>query len=67
MIGPGKYDTLCTLVRKKAKAQAAIVIVIEGRNGSGFSVQAELTDLAVMLRLPDLLESVAADIRKANA
>lgn len=63
MIGPGKYDALCTLVRRKAKAQAAIVIVIEGSKGSGFSVQAEFTDLALMLRLPEILESMAADIR----
>ena len=63
MIGAGKYDDLCTLVRKRAKAQAAIVIVIEGSKGSGFSVQAHG---GVALRLPALLEQVARDMRASE-
>jgi hypothetical protein len=61
MIGPGKYDDLCTLVREKAKAAGVLLIVLEGDKGSGFSCQ---TDLERTLLLPDLLEYVADKIRK---
>lgn len=59
-IGPGRYDDLCTYVRKQAKSKAAIVIVIEGEKGMGFSCQG---DLKTMLRLPDILETIAKDMR----
>lgn len=39
MQGPGRYDDLCTLVREKADATVALVIIINGNLGSGFSVQ----------------------------
>jgi hypothetical protein len=60
--GPGKYDDLCTDVRTRARADAAIVIVINGTHGNGFSVQAppEITT-----RLPELLEHMAAEIRRS--
>jgi hypothetical protein len=59
--GPGKYDDLCTRVREEAKADAAIVIVINGANGSGFSVQ---TDNPLLLaKLPELLEHMARELR----
>jgi hypothetical protein len=59
-IGAGKYDDLCTEVRAKACAAGAIVIVIGGEHGHGFSVHAspELT-----ARLPELLEWVALEMR----
>jgi hypothetical protein len=38
-IGPGKYDPLATYVRVKAAAEAVALIVINGNQGSGFSVQ----------------------------
>lgn len=41
-IGPGKYDELCTVVREGAQAEGAVVIVIGGNRGSGFSVQGSL-------------------------
>jgi hypothetical protein len=59
-IGPGKYDDLCTLVRKRAKASGAVLIVFDGSKGPGFSVQA--TPM-VTLQLPLLLEQIAADLR----
>jgi hypothetical protein len=62
-VGPGKYDELCTLVREQAKARAAIVIIIGGDKGSGFSVQAEDTQASAVL--PDLLENMAKQIREA--
>ncbi len=57
--GPGKYDALTTYVRRKSDALGAIVIVIEGNKGSGFSVQAtpELTR-----SLPKMLRSMADEI-----
>jgi hypothetical protein len=53
MLGPGKYDDLCTEVRDRTEAEGAIVLVFGGKNGSGFSCQAPLhltADLPQMLR-----------------
>jgi len=61
MFGPGKYDDVCSDVRIRTNARGAIVIVIDGRDGSGFSCQA---DIATTLSLPVILERVAADIRR---
>ena len=57
--GPGKYDDLATYVRTESHAQAAIVIVIGGNKGDGFSVQAigEVTRA-----LPSLLRIMADQI-----
>ncbi len=63
--GPGKYDDLCTVVRESANAAGAIVIVLGGDQGSGFAVQT--TDIAAQLKLPDLLESMARQIRLDRA
>lgn len=52
-IGPGKYDDLCTLVREKAEAAGAVIIVLGGNKGEGFSAQVppvELFNLARVLR-----------------
>jgi hypothetical protein len=61
--GPGKYDDLCTLVRERAKAHGAIVIVIGGEHGYGFSCQA---DLRTTLKLPEMLEDIAKQIRESS-
>lgn len=37
--GKGMYDDLCTEVRESANAEGAIVIVVNGDVGSGFSMQ----------------------------
>ena len=39
-LGPGKYDALASLVRARSKAAGVVVMVFDGRQGSGFSVQA---------------------------
>ena len=62
--GPGKYDDLATYVREQANAHGAVVIVIAGDKGSGFSVQATED---VTRRLPALLRSLADDIEKDTA
>lgn len=59
-MGPGAYDNLCTYVREQAKAQGAIVIVLGGEKGQGFSMQA---DAITTLTVPDILERVAKEIR----
>jgi hypothetical protein len=58
-VGPGRYDDLCTKVREEAQADAVVVAVINGRVGSGFSVQA--TGLAVV-KLPALLRDLASQL-----
>jgi len=63
-VGAGKYDRLCTIVREEAGAAGALVLVIDGEKGSGFSVQA---DIATQMRLPELLESIARQIRMDTA
>jgi hypothetical protein len=34
---PGKYDNLCTKVREAAKANTAIIIIIEGKKAMGLA------------------------------
>jgi len=59
-LGPGKYDAACTAARLATKARGALLIVIDGEHGNGFSCQAEP---AVLLTLPELLEDIARRIR----
>lgn len=58
--GPGRYDTLCTTVREEAQAEGAVVIILNGKQGSGFSCQATPEATA---QLPDMLEFMAKQIR----
>jgi hypothetical protein len=68
--GPGKYDDLATYVRKKVGIPYAsggggvIVIVIGGDKGDGFAVQA---DPETTMKVPELLDYIAAEIRKDTA
>jgi hypothetical protein len=64
-MGPGRYDDLCTHVRVLAQAEAALVIIIGGVRGHGFSVQT--TDPRLVQQLPDLLEAIAVEIRETLA
>lgn len=61
MLGAGKYDDVCTKVRIKTQAKGAIVIVVDGNKGHGFSIQMPLPEL---LKLPDMLEYMAGQIRQ---
>lgn len=58
-LGPGKYDDLCGYARSKAQADGALLLIINGAKGSGFSAQLspELT-----LTLPAILWGVAKQI-----
>jgi hypothetical protein len=62
--GPGKYDDLCTYVREQAGARAALVVVIDGNRGAGFSCQAEAE---LMLAIAAVLEGVAEEIRRETS
>ena len=64
-MGAGKYDDLCTYVRTEAKAQGAIIHVIGGEHGDGFSVQS--TDLSLNFVLPKMLRDLADAIEKTLA
>ena len=61
MIGPGKYDDVCTRAREQAEALGAIVIIFEGKHGNGFSCQ--LPPSAILV-IPDILRQVAKQIEE---
>lgn len=61
-LGPGKYDDLCTLVRERANAEGAAVIIMNGDRGAGFSVQGSLP---VLPSLVDVLEHMARQMRES--
>jgi hypothetical protein len=58
-LGPGKYDLETTMVQKKTNAQGVILIIIDGKRGSGFSVQATLE---VTLDIPGMLRTIADEM-----
>lgn len=58
---PGKYDDLCTVVRERTEALGAVVIVLSGNRGHGFSVQ---FPPEALFTLPGMLETMAAEIRR---
>lgn len=45
MVGKGKYDGLATFARLTTGASAVVLIVIDGKQGDGVSVQADLAEL----------------------
>lgn len=63
MNGPGKYDPVCTVARTATEAAGVVLIVIDGNNGSGFSVQAVAP---VIAELPALLREVAKGIEEGE-
>jgi hypothetical protein len=58
-LGPGKYDAALTTARLSCYAQSAILIVLDGLHGPGFSCQATSHELAT---LPQLLRTLADTI-----
>ncbi len=59
--GPGKYDDICTLAREAASAEGAVLMIIKGNLGGGFSIQ---VPPEMLPNLPKLLETMANEIRK---
>jgi hypothetical protein len=64
MIGPGKYDDVCTIVREKTDALTAIVIILDGNKGSGFSIQTHRIGVVNVDALADMLEHIARQLRE---
>lgn len=60
-LGPGKYDDLCTHVRKAANSDGAIIIIFNGMFGQGFTCQMprEMTK-----SIPDILRKIASQIEQ---
>lgn len=68
-LGPGKYDQLCTMVREATASDAAIVMVMNGRYGSGFSMQAldDVDGNKVAAILEDIASQIRADYARKDA
>ena len=62
MIGPGKYDKACTMVREMTDAACAMVVVIGGNKGAGFSMQT--ADSVNVAAIASLLEHIAKQLRE---
>ncbi len=60
-LGPGKYDDLCTYARITAGAEGAILIILNGVAGSGFSCQLPLTG---QLAIAGILRTIADEIEQ---
>lgn len=58
--GPGKYDPEAEHVFKETGARLAAVLVLGGKNGSGFSVSSG--DIKLVAFLPDMLRTMADSI-----
>jgi hypothetical protein len=56
MIGPGKYDRECTVLREDMNAQGVVVIVMGGDRGDGFSAQ---MSMPLLMSLPEVLRRIA--------
>lgn len=63
-IGPGKYDAALTEAKRLCGATSAVLIVFDGKLGSGFACQTTLEQLA---GLPETLESMAKQMRADRA
>jgi len=66
MIGAGKYDLECSLARARTGAAGAVLIILAGTKGDGFSAQVPgvaLTLLPQVLR--DVANQIEADAKKA--
>ena len=67
-VGPGKYDDIATAAREGAEARGIVVLVFEGKDGSGFSVQGH--DVEFLLGLPavmrDLANQIEADMKRGE-
>ena len=60
-LGPGNYDDEVTALRERYHAHGVVLVVLGGDKGEGFSMQASLEST---LRLPEMLEHIAAQLRE---
>ena len=59
-VGPGRYNEVCTLVRKRTRARAVVLLILDGDRGQGFEVQT--ADPLLLKGLPALLRNMAEAI-----
>ena len=64
MINQGKYDDVCSVVREGTQAEGAMLIILNGEFGSGFSAQLPMD---FMKKIPGVLRSMANHIEKEHA
>lgn len=60
-VGKGKYDDALTLALEFSYAQEGILVVFNGKGGSGFSVHGSKLRLE---KIPEILEHIAKEMRK---
>lgn len=62
--GPGKYSDLATVARITSRSRAVVLLLLDGAEGSGFTVQVEPgpKGLEVRALLPGLLRAIADEI-----
>lgn len=60
-LGKGKYDDELTEALRRAGATRGVLIVFDGKGGPGFACQTTPLEL---MRLPEVLESLAAQMRQ---
>lgn len=65
MTGEGKYDAACTKAREATEADSVILIVLNGNQGHGTSVQSY--DMTFPAKVPRLLRKMADAIEKEVA
>lgn len=67
--GPGRYDDLCLAAMAAAGAHTAMLVIVGGVRGEGFSLNS--TDRAAVHRLPAALRAIAdsieADLKKTTS
>jgi len=57
--GPGKYDEEAMEVLKEAEGRGVLLMVFEGKRGSGFSW---VGDINIILKVPEILRVIAKQI-----
>ena len=60
---PGKYDDACTAVRVATDAHGIVLIIVDGNQGHGISVQASGEVMAI---LPQMLRAFADEIERST-
>ena len=71
MIGAGAYDDILTKVREETEATTAILIIMGGNKGAGFSMQSVAPDAPhslpfILRKLADNIEAEVAGPHRRN-
>jgi hypothetical protein len=66
MTGPGKYDDECSALREQTGAAVAICVIIDGKQGHGFSCQVDRNKITEeqLFKIPNGLRQVADQMEK---